>query len=108
MVTEDEFYKGQKFEFSYFYDRRFEPGREIDISILGADESFYNYMDQLIEQTEGAQGPFQTPVATVRGNVFDITGIDNRDLFDNAERPQVFPLGYFAIVQEFKKKIVIE
>ncbi len=108
LVTEDEFYKGQEFQFSYFYDRKFEPGTEIDISILGADQSLYTYMDQLIEQTEDQQGPFQTPVSTIRGNVFDITGIDNRDLFDNAERPQVFPLGYFAIVQEIKKTITIE
>ncbi|MGB5500116.1 MAG: DUF4249 family protein [Maribacter sp.] len=108
LVSEDEFYQGQEFEFSYFYDRNFEQGKEIEISILGADETFYNYMNQLIEQTEGQQGPFQTPVATVRGNVFDITGLDNIDVFDNAERPQVFPLGYFAIVQEFKEKIVIQ
>lgn len=108
LVTEDEFYKGQEFQFSYFYDRKFESGKEIEISILGADESFYNYMDQLIEQTEGQQGPFQTPVATVRGNVFDITGLDNRDIFDNVERPQVFPLGYFAIVQEIKRTLIIE
>ncbi len=33
LVTEDEFYKGQEFQFSYFYDRKFEPGTEIDISI---------------------------------------------------------------------------
>ena len=108
LVTEDEFYQGQEFEFSYFYDRKFEQGKEIEISILGADETFYNYMNQLIEQTEDQQGPFQTPVATVRGNVFDITGLDNIDIFDNAERPQVFPLGYFAIVQEFKGQIIIQ
>ncbi len=108
LVTEDEFYQGQEFEFSYFYDRKFEQGKEIEISILGADETFYNYMNQLIEQTEDLQGPFQTPVATVRGNVFDITGLDNVNIFDNAERPQVFPLGYFAIVQEFKSTITIQ
>ncbi len=108
LVTEDEFYQGQEFEFSYFYDRKFEQGKEIEISILGADETFYNYMNLLIEQTEDQQGPFQTPVATVRGNVFDITGLDNIDIFDNAERPQVFPLGYFAIVQEFKGQIIIQ
>ena len=108
LVSEDKFYQGQEFEFSYFYDRKFELGKEIEISILGADETFYNYMNQLIEQTEGQLGPFQTPVATVRGNVFDITGLDNIDIFDNVERPQVFPLGYFAIVQEFKRQIVIQ
>jgi len=108
LVSDDRFYQGQQFEFSNFYDRKFEPGTIINVSILGADKTFYNYMDQLIEQTDDSQGPFQTPKGTVRGNVFDITGLDNIDIFDNAERPQVFPLGYFAIVQEFKWQIVIQ
>lgn len=108
LVTEDEFYKGQQFEFSYFYDRTFEPGTELEISILGADRVFYNYMDQLIEQGGESQGPFQTPVATVRGNVFDVTGLDNVDIVDNVGRPDDFPLGYFAIVQEYTSTIITE
>ena len=99
LVTEDKFYKGQEFTFSYYYDRTFESGTEIEISIMGSDDIFYRYMDQLIEQRD-LEGPFQTPVSTVRGNIFDATGIDNRDLFDNVERPGEFPLGYFGIVQE--------
>lgn len=108
LVTEDEFYKGQQFEFSYFYDRTFEPGTELEISILGADRGFYNYMDQLIEQGGESQGPFQTPVATVRGNVFDVTGLDNVDVVDNVGQPDNFPLGYFAIVQEYSSTISTE
>lgn len=108
LVTEDSFYNGQEFEFSYFYDNELEPGREIAISVLGADRTFYNYMNQLIEQSEGAQGPFQTPAATIRGNVFDITDLDNQDVFDNVEQADIFPLGYFAIVQEFKSNITIQ
>jgi hypothetical protein len=108
LVTEDEFYQGQQFEFSYFYDRTFEPGTELEISILGADRGFYNYMDQLIEQGGEPQGPFQTPVATVRGNIFDITDLDNFDVLDNVHQPDIFPLGYFAIVQEYRKTITIE
>ncbi len=107
LAIEDEFFQGQQFEFSYFYDREFDPGTELEISILGADQTFFNYMDLLIEQTEGQQGPFQTPVATARGNVFDITGFDNIDLSDNVERPDDFPLGYFAIVQEYKATITV-
>ena len=108
LVTEDEFYKGQQFEFSYFYDRTFEPGTELEISILGADRGFYNYMDQLIEQGGEPQGPFQTPVATVRGNIFDVTGLDNIDVLDNVDQPDNFPLGYFAIVQEYSSSISTE
>lgn len=108
LVTDDEFYQGQQFEFSYFYDRTFESGKELEISILGADKTFYNYMGRPIEQTGDLQGPFQTPVATVRGNVFDITELDNKDVFDNVGEPNIFPLGYFAIVQEYKNVLSIE
>ena len=108
LPSEDTFYKGQEFEFSYFYDQKFEPGTVLEVGNLGADRTFYNYMDLLVEQTEGQQGPFQTPITTVRGNVFDVTGLDNQDRFDNADRPEVFPLGYFAIVQEFRAQITVE
>lgn len=108
LATEDTFYKGQQFEFSYFYDEDFEAGTELEVGILGADRTFYNYMDLLIEQTDGQQGPFQTPVATVRGNVFDVTNLDNDQVMDNTSQPNSFGLGYFAIVQEFTERITIE
>jgi len=108
LVTEDEFYQGQTFEFSYFYDQDVEPGREITISLLGVDEPFYNYMNQLIVQAGGDQGPFQTPSATVRGNIINITNIDNIDSFDNVEDSNNFALGYFAVSQTFTQNITIE
>lgn len=108
LVTEDEFYKGQQFGFSYFYEDPFAPGTELEIGLLGADRGFYSYMEQLIVQSGESQGPFQTPVATVRGNIFDVTGLDNITVVDNVDRPGDFALGYFAIVQEFKKSLIIE
>ncbi|MGB3143219.1 MAG: DUF4249 family protein [Maribacter sp.] len=110
LVTEDEFYQGQQFVFSYFYDSDLELDADstINVSLLGADESFYNYMNQVIVQSGGDQGPFQTPAATVRGNVFNVTGIDNIEVLDNVERSDNFALGYFAIVQEYKQSLVIE
>lgn len=108
LTTEDQFFKGQEFTFSYFYDQEFEPGTVLEIGLLGADQNFYNYMDLLIQQTEDQQGPFQTPVATARGNVFDVTGLDNIDFVDNVARPDEFALGYFAIVQEYRASITIE
>ncbi len=108
LPTEDTFYKGQSFSFSFFYDQLFEPGTVLDIAILGADQQLYNYMNLLVQQTEGLNNPFQTPVATVRGNVFDVTGIDNVDQYDNTGQPEVFPLGYFALVQEFRDSVTIE
>ena len=108
LASEDTFYQGQEFSFSYFYDEEFETGQELEISILGADLQFYNYMSLLVEQTESPDNPFQTPVSTVRGNVFDATGIDNLENFDTAGQPEVFPLGYFAVVQEYRGSLTIE
>ncbi len=108
LVTEDEFYQGQKFEFSYFYENELQPGSVINIGLLGVDEPFFNYMNQLIVQSGGDQGPFQTPAATVRGNIINVTNLDNIDVFDNVGDPNNFALGYFAVVQEFTKSIEIE
>lgn len=108
LVSEDEFYQGQQFEFSYFYDNDLNPGDLLEVSILGADEGFYNYMDLLIQQSEGNFGPFETPAVTVRGNIFNATDIDNIESFDNVGNEENFPLGYFAIVEEYKQTIVVE
>ena len=108
LVSEDEFYQGQQFSFSYFYDETFESGDEVEVSILGADEDFANYMDKLIEQSEGDFGPFDTPSVTVRGNFINATNIDNDGTFDNTDDTDNFALGYFAVVQEFKRTIIIE
>ncbi|WP_422861433.1 DUF4249 family protein [Flagellimonas sp. W118] len=108
LTLDDQFFDGQEFEFSYFSEKELEPGEALEVSLLGADQQFFNYMDLLIEQTEDDGGIFETPAATVRGNVFDVTGLDNIEIFDNVERPDSFALGYFAIVEEFKQTLIIE
>ena len=75
---------------------------------MGVDEAFANYMNKLIEQSEGAFGPFETPAITVRGNIINATTIDNENNFDNTNTSDNFALGYFAIVQEDKQTIIVE
>lgn len=108
LVTEDEFYQGQQFEFSYFYDEALAVGDTLNISIMGVDEDFYTYMDQLILQSEEDFGPFETPALTVRGNFINATNIDNNNNFDNLNDINNFALGYFAIVQEYKETLVVQ
>ena len=109
ITSPDEFFQGQQFSFSYFYDADLAPGDQVDISILGAEESFFDYMNGLLEQSQqGANGPFQTPVATIRGNILKAEGIDNINIFNNLDRPDEFALGYFSISQEFSTSLVIE
>lgn len=97
LVSEDEFYQGQQFEFSYFYDDEVVPGDEVTISIMGVDEEFFRYMDKLIDQSGEDFGPFETPALTVRGNIVNSTG-----------SVEDFALGYFAVVQEYADSLVIE
>ena len=120
LVTEDIFYPGQRFEFSYFYDDSVTPGMDLNISILGADIQFYNYMNQIVAQADGGSaGPFQTPSATVRGNIINVTNvgittieeaaaIENIEDLEGIDSTDNFALGYFAISQTFSKSITIE
>ena len=108
LATDDQFIDGQEFTFSYFYDQELMTGTQLEISILGADQQFFNYIDLLVEQTENDGGIFETPAATVRGNMFDVTGLDNIEIFDNVGRPDSFALGYFAVVQEAKSTLMIQ
>ncbi len=107
LAIEDQFIDGQTFEFSFFYED-LDPGSVAEVSILGANRQFFNYIDLLVEQTTDNGGVFQTPATTPRGNMFDVTGLDNIEIFDNTGNPQEFALGYFAVVQEFKQQITIE
>ena len=109
LTTEDKFYNGQQFEFSYFYDTDLESGDNITVSLLGANEDFFNYMNGVLEQSQqGANGPFQTPTATIRGNFLNATGIDNIDMSDNLGRPDDFILGYFALSEVYSASITVE
>ena len=96
LVSEDTFYKGEQFEFSYFYDTELQPGQTLQISLLGVDDVFYNYMNQVIVQSGGNQGPFQTPAGTVRGNIVNTTNINQ------------FALGFFAISETYTQTIIID
>jgi len=107
-ASEDVFYDGQQFEFSYFYDEQFNPGDTLTVSIMGIDRDFFNYMNLLREQSEGGFGPFATPAVSVRGNLINATDINNNDNYNNVNDPDNYALGYFAIVQEYKGFIVIE
>lgn len=103
-VSRDEFYDGQQFEFSYFYDQELPTGQEIEMKIIGIDENFYNYMSQLIVQSNTEFNFFQTPVSTVRGNIFNLTELNS----DNRASSNNFPLGYFAICGYDSAKITAQ
>ena len=75
LATKDEFYQGNVFTFSYFYDELV-AGDEVKIEIMGIDERYFNFMTFLITQTEEGGNPFETTPTTIRGNITNLTTLN--------------------------------
>ncbi|WP_108868217.1 DUF4249 family protein [Aquimarina aquimarini] len=96
LASEDRFYQGKPFNFSYFYEDMVN-GRDLTIKILGIDKRYYKYTSLLIEQSDQQGGnPFQTPPAQLRGNIINTTNTDN------------YALGYFNLSEANKFDITIK
>lgn len=70
-----------------FSDEDLEQGSSIAITHYGISESYFDYMNKLISvaSSSGGGSPFQTPPATVRGNIVNQNNINN------------YALGYFSL-----------
>ena len=95
LATKDEFYQGNAFTFSYFYDE-LEAGDTAEISVYGANEHYFNFMSAIIEQTEEGGDPFDTTPTTVRGNLY------------NSTNPSHYPMGYFSIGETYSASLLLE
>jgi hypothetical protein len=84
-VDEDQFFQGNTF-FSLVLEEDTHPGDQVQITHYGISQSYYNYM-RILLSVSGSMGggPFQSPPATVRGNITNTTNFDN------------YPLGYFRL-----------
>ncbi|RXG23204.1 DUF4249 family protein [Leeuwenhoekiella aequorea] len=96
LTSEDTFYKGQRFSFSYFYED-LEPQDTLNIELIGITKPFFDYMSIVINQSgTGSGNPFAAPPTEVRGNVTNETNEAN------------YPLGYFAIGEVYTNQLIIE
>jgi hypothetical protein len=95
-LSKDEFYQGNEI-FGIYQDENLKAGQTLAISILGISEKYYNYMNILVTIAGSTAGsPFQSPPATVRGNVKNTTNERN------------YPLGYFSLSETDFRNYVIE
>ncbi|WP_316632968.1 DUF4249 domain-containing protein [uncultured Flavobacterium sp.] len=95
-VDEDKFFQGNEF-FSKSDDQDLKIGNTIEITHFGISKQYYNYMTILVSIAgSNVGGPFQTPPATVKGNIINVTNKDN------------YPLGYFSLCETDTKKYKIE
>ncbi|MCP2027301.1 hypothetical protein L1276_002458 [Flavobacterium sp. HSC-32F16] len=95
-VDEDKFFQGNEF-FSVSDDDELETGDEIEITHYGISKQYYNYMSILVSIAgSNVGGPFQSPPATVKGNIINTTDKTN------------YPLGYFSLSEKETKKFKIQ
>ena len=84
-VDEDKFFQGNRF-FSVSQNEYLQTGDQVDITHYGISRGYFNYMNVLLSIAgNNGGGPFQTPPATVRGNIINTTNFDN------------FAFGYFRL-----------
>ena len=94
-ASEDRFYQGNTFSFSYFYAED-DVGNEATISIYGITERYYNYMSILIDQAENGGNSFAGTPVNARGNINNLTKPDN------------YPYGYFRLSEFYSKTIELK
>ncbi|SHH23616.1 DUF4249 domain-containing protein [Flavobacterium defluvii] len=95
-ADEDKFFQGNEF-FSVSDDDELKPGDEIEITHYGISKQYYNYMNILVSIAgSNVGGPFQSPPATVRGNIINTTDKAN------------YPLGYFSLSESVTQKFKIQ
>ena len=95
-VTYDEFFNGNQF-FSINSNENYIPGEIIRISHYGISQSYYNFLNIILSLSgESGGGPFQTPPATIRGNIINNTNSAN------------FALGYFSLSEVDTKLYTIQ
>ena len=95
-VDEDRFYNGNSF-FSVTNNDDLSAGDQVEITHFGISRTYYNYMTVLLSIAgNSGGGPFQSPPATVRGNVVNQTNFDN------------YALGFFRLSEVDTRNYTIQ
>jgi hypothetical protein len=95
-AIEDRFFENNEL-FGYYSNEDLEAGMNINFTLLGTSENYYNYMRILLGQTSENNGsPFQTPPATVRGNIVNQTNFNN------------FALGFFRVCEKVTTDYIVQ
>ena len=95
-VDQDEFFNGNKF-FSISQNNDLKVGDKIEVTHYGISKAYYNYMSVLVSIAgNNGGGPFQSPPATVRGNIINTTNAAD------------YPLGYFSLSEVDIKNYTIQ
>lgn len=93
-ITEDEFYQGNQFS-DFFTHEDLESGNQLDITIYGISEQYYNYMNLLLDVADPG-GPFSTVPSKIKGNIVNTTEAKN------------LAFGYFRLSQTATENYIVQ
>lgn len=95
-AQEDISFQGNQI-FGLYRNDKLEPGQNFEVTLSGISRQYYNYMRILISIAGNNSGgsPFQSPAATVRGNIINTTNDAN------------YPLGYFSLSEEDYRNYIV-
>ena len=94
-VESDELSNGNDIAFEQD-NEDFTSGDQLEIIVYGVGKGYYNFMNLLLEQSEGGGGPFSTIPAKLIGNCVNITN------------PNQETLGYFRLSESTKVQYTIQ
>ena len=95
-VDEDALFEGNEF-FSISQNSDLKTGDKMEISHFGISKTYFNYMRVIVSIAGNSNGsPFQSPPATVRGNIINTSNFDN------------YALGYFSLSEVSTKDYTVE
>lgn len=95
-AQEDISFQGNQI-FGLYRNDKLEPGQNFEATLSGISRQYYNYMRILISIAGNNSGgsPFQSPAATVRGNIINTTNDAN------------YPLGYFSLSEQDYRNYIV-
>ena len=95
-AQEDISFQGNQI-FGLFRSDKLVAGQNFEVTLSGISRQYYNYMRILISIAGNNSGgsPFQSPSATVRGNIINTTNDAN------------FPLGYFSLSEQDSRNYIV-
>lgn len=95
-VIDDAFFQGNQI-FGLYASDKLKAADEIQFTLHGISQRYYNYLNILLSVAGTNSGsPFQTPPATVRGNIVNQTNFDN------------FALGFFSVSENDQQTYIIQ
>jgi hypothetical protein len=95
-AQEDISFQGNQI-FGLYRSDKLEAGQNFEVTLTGISRQYYNYMRILISIAGNNNGgsPFQSPSATVRGNIINTTNEAN------------YPLGYFSLSEQDYRNYIV-